>query len=102
MNFYRKHVFICTNQRKDGRSCSQNHDTRALFKQMKEKAREEGLLGPKGIRINKSGCLGRCGEGPVLVVYPDNIWYKFENSADLDEILEKQVKQGEVVERLVI
>jgi (2Fe-2S) ferredoxin len=102
MSFYSKHVFICTNQREDGRPCCQDYDTRALFKQMKEKAREEGLLDPEGIRINKSGCLGRCGEGPVLVVYPDNVWYTFQNSADLDEILEKQVKQGEIVERLVI
>ena len=102
MSFYSKHVFICTNQREDGRACCQDHDTRALFKQIKEKARDEGLLGPKGVRINKSGCLGRCGEGPVLVIYPDNVWYHFKDATDLDEILEKQVKKGETVDRLLI
>ena len=102
MSFYSKHVFICTNQREDGRPCCQDHDTRTLFKHMKEQARADGLLGPKGVRINKSGCLGRCAQGPVLVIYPDNVWYQFKESTDLDEILEKQVKKGEVVDRLLI
>lgn len=100
MSFYKKHVFICTNKREDGTPCCQDHDTQALFKQMKENVKSQGLLGPNKIRINKSGCLGRCAQGPVLVVYPDNVWYQFKNSDDLDEILEKQVKKDEVVERL--
>ncbi len=102
MSFYNKHIFICTNKREDGTPCCQNHDTRAMFRQMKEKAKIEGLLGPGKVRINKSGCLGRCPLGPVLVVYPDNVWYRFKSIEDLDEILEKQIKKGEVVERLLL
>ncbi len=102
MSFYKKHVFICTNKRQDGTPCCQDHDTQAMFKQMKERAKSQGLLGVNKVRINKSGCLGLCGLGPVLVVYPDNVWYQFKSSEDLDEILEKQIINGEIVERLTI
>jgi (2Fe-2S) ferredoxin len=49
-----------------------------------------------------SGCLDQCAFGPVVVVYPDNVWYGRVTVADVDEIIERHIRRGEVVDRLVI
>ena len=46
--------------------------------------------------------MNRCDEGPVLVIYPEGIWYTFVDESDLDEIIESHLKNGQVVERLKI
>lgn len=56
----------------------------------------------KRIRINKSGCLDRCDLGPVMVIYPEGVWYSFKNSKDIDEILNSHLLNNKVVERLKI
>ena len=55
-----------------------------------------------GMRVNKAGCLDRCTEGPVLVVYPDNIWYKYNSKDDIDEIINSHIVNNNIVERLKI
>ncbi|MBT5547925.1 MAG: ferredoxin, partial [Gammaproteobacteria bacterium] len=50
----------------------------------------------------ESRCLGRCEDGPVAVVYPDNIWYQYIDEEDIDEILTSHLEGGKVVERLRI
>ena len=50
----------------------------------------------------KQGCLDRCAGGPVAVVYPEAVWYTYVDTDDIDEIVEKHLKNGEVVERLVL
>jgi (2Fe-2S) ferredoxin len=52
------------------------------------------------LRINASGCLDRCELGPVMVVYPDGVWYRYESEADVDEILNSHIKNGLIVDRL--
>ena len=52
------------------------------------------------MRINKAGCLGRCDDGPVLVVYPDNVWYTYLDEEDVDEIIDQHLVHGRIVERL--
>ncbi len=44
--------------------------------------------------------MGRCGEGPVVAVYPDNVWYSYVDREDIDEIIDRHLLQGEIVERL--
>ena len=50
----------------------------------------------------KAGCLDRCEEGPVIVVYPEAVWYHYETEADVDEIVKEHLQAGRVVERLRI
>ena len=61
-----------------------------------------GLTGPGKVRINTSGCLDRCEEGPVCVVYPEGTWYTYVDESDIDEIIESHLLHGEQVERLKI
>ncbi len=100
MSYYCHHVFFCTNQRTDGRACCQNHDAQAMRDYAKQRTKELGLSGKGEVRINNAGCLDRCDEGPVLVVYPEGVWYTYVDQADIDEIIEEHLGHGRVVERL--
>ena len=52
------------------------------------------------VRVNKAGCFSQCGHGPMLVIYPDNVWYAGVQASDLDEILTSHILGGRPVERL--
>jgi len=54
------------------------------------------------VRINRAGCFDRCDEGPLLVIYPQAIWYTFIDNDDIDEIIESHLINGKVVERLQV
>jgi (2Fe-2S) ferredoxin len=54
------------------------------------------------VRVNKAGCLDRCAGGPVAVVYPDETWYTYVDSNDIDEIVESHLIGGKPVERLLL
>ena len=102
MTYFKRHVFFCTNQRTNGEACCQNHganDMRAYAKEQMKK------LLPKAVgrmRINSAGCLDRCELGPVLVVYPEAVWYTYVDKEDIDEIINEHLLHGRVVERLKI
>lgn len=66
----------------------------------KQRIKALGLSGKGGIRINKAGCMDRCDEGPVLVVYPEGVWYTYIDRADIDEIIDSHLVKGTPVERL--
>jgi (2Fe-2S) ferredoxin len=52
--------------------------------------------------ISNTGCFGICEKGPVVVVYPDNVWYGSVTPDDVEEILDEHIEGGNVVERLEI
>lgn len=100
--YYQKHVFICTNKRDNGKQCCADGNAVALQQYAKAKIKALGLNGQGRIRINSAGCLDRCAEGPALVIYPEGIWYHYKTQADIDEIIDKHVLRGEIVERLLL
>ena len=100
MSYFRHHVFFCCNQRQAGEACCNDHGASAMQTYAKERIAALGLKGKGKIRINKAGCLDRCDEGPVLVVYPDNVWYTYVDREDIDEIIDSHLVHGRVVERL--
>lgn len=100
--YYEAHVFCCTNQREAGdkRGSCKARSAQELRDYMKAQAKARGLDGR--VRINSSGCLDRCELGPCMVIYPEGVWYAYNTEADVDEILERHILGGEVVERLVL
>ena len=60
------------------------------------------MSGPNRVRINQAGCLDRCDEGPVIVIYPEEVWYTFIDESDIDEIIDEHLVGGRIVERLQI
>ena len=101
-SYYERHIFFCLNQREGGEACCSQHQAQAAFDRCKSQAKAQGLLGAGKVRVNKAGCLDRCAGGPVAVVYPDETWYTFVDTSDLDEIVDSHLKDGRVVERLLL
>jgi len=96
---YEKHVFVCLNSRplESQTSCA-NKNAEEVFLTLKNKIKALHL--EQKIRINRSGCLGQCEKGLVLVVYPQGIWYQNVKKENVDEIIEKSLIRDEVIESL--
>ncbi|MCW5665567.1 MAG: (2Fe-2S) ferredoxin domain-containing protein [Piscinibacter sp.] len=102
MSYYERHIFFCLNERDNGEASCSQHDARAAFDHCKARVKAERLAGPGGVRVNKAGCLDRCAGGPVAVVYPEAVWYTYLDKHDIDEIVDSHLKNGQVVERLLL
>jgi len=102
MSHYQYHVFFCCNQRPPGEACCNNHGSIEMRAYAKDKIKALGLNGKGKIRINQAGCMDRCQEGPVLVVYPQAVWYTYVDKEDVDEIIDEHLVHGRIVERLRI
>ena len=94
MGQYDRHVFVCTT----GETCPTQGDTEKYVKILRAGAQKAGR---SDIRINKSGCFSQCGHGPMIVVYPDNVWYAGVQESDLQEILDSHIVGGAPVKRLI-
>lgn len=101
-SYYQRHIFFCLNQRDNGEACCAQHDAQAAFDRCKVQVKTAGLAGPGQVRVNKAGCLDRCAGGPVAVVYPEAVWYSYVDASDIDEIVESHLKNGQVVQRLLV
>ena len=100
-SYYERHIFFCLNQRKPGEDCCADHRSQEAFDRCKSQVKAAGLSGPGKVRVNKAGCLDRCAAGPVVVVYPEAVWYTYVDAHDIDEIVESHLKNGQVVQRLL-
>jgi nitrite reductase/ring-hydroxylating ferredoxin subunit/(2Fe-2S) ferredoxin len=94
MGQYERHVFVCTS----GETCPEQGDTEKLVKILRERARQIGR--PSDVRINKAGCFSQCGHGPMIVFYPEDVWYAGVQESDLEEIVSSHLVGGRPVERL--
>lgn len=100
MSYFSHHVFFCTNQRDDGRQCCSQCGAQDARDYVKQRCKALGISGAGKVRINNAGCLDRCDLGPVIVVYPEAVWYTYVDREDLDEIIDTHLVGGNVVERL--
>ncbi len=90
---YERHAFVCY----WGKDCGPNGG-RKVGDALKAAAKAGGIT--DRVRVNKSGCLNQCDSGPMMVVYPEAVWYSKVTLDDVDEILERTLINGEVIERL--
>jgi len=102
MSHYKYHVFFCCNQREPGEACCNTHGAARLRGYAKDRIKALNLSGKGKVRINAAGCMDRCDEGPVIVVYPQGVWYTYIDRKDIDEIIEAHLKNGCIVERLLL
>lgn len=99
---FERHVFVCLNSRPADAprpSCTSD-GTSTLHMRMQQLARQAGL--DTKVRINKSLCLDQCEHGPVVVVYPEAVWYGNVQPDDAEEIVREHLAGGRPVERLRI
>jgi len=99
--YYRNHVFFCTNERPPdhARGSCKVRGSEKLRNYMKARAKELGL---DDTRINSAGCLDRCELGPVVVIYPEGIWYHCQTVEEAEEIIKNHLLQGKIVDRLML
>lgn len=102
MSVYKKHVFVCENLREDGRQCcaSGADIPGGAVKFLRQILKAASQHGKGKTRINRAGCFDCCQQGPVLVVYPQGRWYRYDNAADLQEIAAEDILGGGEVKRL--
>ena len=77
---YRMHAFVCGHTRPEGstRGCCSEKGSLDLMKEFKNAAKERGL---DDVRVQKSGCLDYCENGPTCVVYPEGEWFRLTKEA---------------------
>ena len=88
-SIYKKHVFVCENVRESKTRKSCGNQGKKIRARLKKIVFDKGLN--TNIRINRSGCLDQCENGPCLVVYPEGIWYTKINKNDCMDIFLKSI-----------
>ncbi len=97
MEPYSRHVLVCT-----GEFCSPTRRGRALYNQLAALLQREDLLfGPTRVKRGETPCLGVCAGGPIVVVYPEGVWYAGVTPELLERIVVEHLKNGRVVEEAV-
>lgn len=96
------HIFVCSSSRINGQQkgfCLQKNSVEIISNFMEE-LEERELSGE--VLVTNTGCLAICDKGPIVIVYPDNVWYGAVTPEDVEEIMDIHIEGGKVVERLAI
>jgi (2Fe-2S) ferredoxin/predicted O-methyltransferase YrrM len=99
MEPFRFHLFVCTQQMPDGAPCCSSNGSQALLRLLEREIAAHGIS--HNMQITTCGCLGLCDEGPIMIVYPEGIWYRHVRPSDIQEIVSRHFVGGSPVERLV-
>lgn len=98
---YRYHAFCCFQQRPPGHpkgSCG-TAGAPALWERLSAAIQGRQL---SRVAMTATGCLGFCNAGPLMVVYPEGVWYQPRNNDDIDEIVQSHFVEGRPVARLIV
>ena len=99
---YQRHVFVCTNLRppENTTGCCSAKGGEQVRLAFKEEIKRRKLK--PYVRACTSSCLANCSDGVTVVVYPEAVWYGKVTLQDVDEIMERHILEGEIVQRLLI
>ena len=100
MEPFRYHVFACEQQKPEGVPGCAARGSVKVIEALRRELAARGLANE--VQVTSCGSLGLCERDPNLVVYPEGVWYRYANEADVDEILFQHIVKGRVVERLLL
>lgn len=102
MNRPKFHIFVCTSSRPNGQQKGFCHTRSSveIVTTFMEEIEERGLGGE--VMVSNTGCFALCEKGPIVVVYPDNIWYGGVTLDDVEKIMDEHIEGGKPVESLAL
>ena len=102
MSYYKRHVFFCLNKREPPEKCCANAGAAEMQAYAKDRIKELGLSGKDRCASTRPAASTAARKGRCVVVYPEAVWYTYVDRADIDEIIDRHIVKGEIVERLRI
>src|SRR5271157_5090554 len=99
MEPFRIHLFVCTQQKPEGATSCPAYGSLGVLEALDREIQARDLSGD--VQLTTCGCMGLCEEGPVMVVFPEGIWYRRVQPSDVSEIIRKHLLEGNPVERLI-
>jgi len=97
---YDKHIFVCVNQKPDGKKCCGESFGLEAVQRLRDKIKEANLF--YTVRAQKAGCLDFCSQGPAMVVYPEGVFYGNLTLDAVDQIVEEHLINGRVVDEFYV
>jgi len=100
MNKPKRHIFVCTSSRATGQQKGFCHSKSgvdlmtAFIEEIEERELSDEVM------VSNTGCLGLCEKGPIVIVYPDNVWYGGVTSGDVAEIMDEHIEGSSIIKRL--
>ena len=90
------HIFVCTNDREGKRKSCADGNSPMVRTLLKKEVGDRGWK--KQVRVSTSGCMGLCGSGPNVMIYPQKVWFSEVSPEDVDQIVSRvgEILQGHV------
>lgn len=98
MEPFRHHIFVCTQEKPEGVTCCPGNGSWGILQALDGELRSQGL--DNEVQVSTCGCLGLCDDGPIMITYPEGIWYRKVKKEDVAEIVSSHLRDGRVVTRL--
>jgi len=98
MEPFRHHVFVCTQQKAEGVPCCAAHRSHELLEKLQRELSSRRL--DQDVQVTSCGCLGTCDHGPMVLVYPEGVWYSGVTPTDVPDIVASHLARGKVLTRL--
>ncbi|MBQ8564048.1 MAG: NAD(P)H-dependent oxidoreductase subunit E, partial [Firmicutes bacterium] len=93
MHMVRAHILVC-----GGTGCTSSHSAQ-IIEALEVQLNRHGLANE--IKVIKTGCFGLCERGPIMIVYPEGVFYSRVTADDIPEIVEEHILKGRIVKRLL-
>lgn len=96
------HIFVCTSCRLNGtqKGFCCNKDSVEITRRFQEEIEDRQLEGD--VMVTNTGCFGLCQKGPIVVVYPEGVWYGSVTVDDVGTIMDRHIEKGDIVTELQI
>lgn len=98
MEPFRHHIFVCTQEKPEGVTCCPSSGSMSVLGALHRELGSQGLSGD--VQVSSCGCLGLCDDGPIMITYPEGVWYRKVKAEDVPEIVSSHLRAGKVVSRL--